>query len=774
MGKDGKNSFTFTTPEQLTSWKIKIFAFTKDVKEGTLTEEAITKKDLMVRVDLPRFFREKDIGTITTIVHNESEEILKGNLSIDVLDGERLVNEKLKLKMLSDLPLREDKATKKSQKKENKISFTIKPASLASFDWVIEIPAGISTYKVRAVVVADSIASKNRLTDAEERELPILPSRQRLIESTFTSLSKNESKKMTISLKEDKTRINESITLQIEPQLALSIINAIPFLVTYPYMCVEQMLNRYVPLAIINEIYKKYPEIQRATSKIPKRKTLTPSWEENDPKRLITLMETPWVWQSEGRPLDFPITDLLDPQAVEYQKEIAFEKLKSAQLSNGGFPWWPGGEADPYMTLYVLDGFAEVRRYGVNVPRDIISKALSYIIREIPHLLKVEERYLTLVSYSAYVITSFSPEDFPQAQESHKLAKDWITFLEKNIHTLTPFGKAYLAYTYLRVGNKKRANEILDMAMDGAREDPLTGVYWTPEKYSWLWYSDTVEKHAFFLRTLQELRPTDKRIPGMVQWLLFNRKGNVWKSTKASASAVYALLDFLNKQGALFSDENFKVKWGSDIYSAVVKADDWLEKPLRWQKTGFSITEDNNSTLIEKKGKGIAFSSLVWIYSTDQLPEASAPGIIELQREFYKRVSSCLSKECKKKQGQYYLKPLKPGDEVKVGDQIEIQLKINTRSQFEYMHLKDPKPAGFEAETLLSGWKYDRLNFYEEPRDSVTNFFISWLPHGEYIIRYRMKPTKAGEYRVGAATLQSMYAPEMTAHSNGFLIKVLK
>ncbi len=137
--------------------------------------------------------------------------------------------------------------------------------------------------------------------------------------------------------------------------------------------------------------------------------------------------------------------------------------------------------------------------------------------------------------------------------------------------------------------------------------------------------------------------------------------------------------------------------------------------------------------------------------------------MLELKRTFYRRV----------KEGQdYHLKPLVSGDTVHVGDQIEIQLKINTRSQFEYMHLKDPKTAGFEAETLLSGWKYDPLSFYEEPRDSLTNFFLSWLPHGEYILRYRLRPTKPGLYRVGAATLQSMYSPEMTAHSAGFIIKV--
>ena len=274
------------------------------------------------------------------------------------------------------------------------------------------------------------------------------------------------------------------------------------------------------------------------------------------------------------------------------------------------------------MTLYVLAGLSEARRYNVEVPSDMINRALSYVNREIPLRLKPEERDLALISYAAYVVTSFSKKEFSEATRGFEAARAWVVYLEKEIYALTPLAKAYLAFTYYRLGDIKRANEVLDMAMDGVREDPIAGVYWTPEKYSWVWYSDTVEKHAFLLKTLQELRPDDKKIPGMVQWLLFNRKGNVWKSTKASAAAVYALLDNLNKRGALDSDETYKVNWGKDNYSIVVKAEDWLDEPIRYQKKGFEITNNDMTPEITKEGPGIAFASLTWTYSTDQIPEA--------------------------------------------------------------------------------------------------------------------------------------------------------
>ncbi|MFH0732635.1 MAG: alpha-2-macroglobulin family protein [Candidatus Omnitrophota bacterium] len=737
--ENGSAQFSFTSPEQLTSWKIKLFAFTKDIKEGTLTEEAVTRKDLMVRADIPRFFREKDKGMVTAIVHNESEQPVEGELFIDIIENNEIINEKLKLG-------------------SNKRNFKIEPHSLGSFNWMIEIPEGVSTYKVKVVAVTD------KLSDAEERQLPILPSRQRLIESAFTTLSGSESKSLEISIKDDATRINESMVLQVEPQLALSILNTIPFLVEYPHECVEQILNKYVPLSIVNEVYKKYPAIQEAVSKIPERKTVTAPWEKDDPRRLITLMETPWVLESEGgQPAS--IIDLLDPKIVESQKAINFNKLKKAQLANGAFPWWPGGEPDSYMTLYVLSGLAEAMNYGVEVPKDIIQGALRYVNNEIPYILKPQERDLALISFAAYVVTSYPAGEFSEAKKGHEAAKSWLVFLENHIDEMTPLSKAYLSFTYLRLGDKKKAESLLDMAMDGAREDPVAGVYWAPEKYSWVWYSDTVEKHAFFLRALQKLRPEDKRIPGMIQWLLFNRKGTVWKSTKASVAAVYCLLDYLNQRGALSADETFTVKWGSKTYSEVIKADDWLNEPIRWQQTGFDITPEMNKALIEKEGPGLAFAGMTWTYSTDEIPQASTPGMLELDRKFYRRI----------KEGDFYhLKLINSGEEVSVGDQIEVQLKINTRSQFEYMHLKDLKAAGFEAEILLSGWNYDQLHFYEEPRDSLTNFFIGWLPHGEYILRYRLKPTKPGTYRIGSATLQSMYAPDMAAHSAGFIIKVIE
>jgi len=184
---------------------------------------------------------------------------------------------------------------------------------------------------------------------------------------------------------------------------------------------------------------------------------------------------------------------------------------------------------------------------------------------------------------------------------------------------------------------------------------------------------------------------------------------------------------------------------------------------LHRAREGGEIGKTDGRATIAKTGPGLAFASLTWVYTTDAPVKASGPGLTALSRRYFKRVKDGAS---------YKLLPLESGAAVAVGDEVEVHLTVTARSEFEYMHLKDPKLAGFEAEELTSGWKWDNLSRYEEPRESLTNFFMSWLPRGEYALRYRLRPTTPGRYRAGAAVLQSMYAPEIAAHSDSFELTV--
>jgi uncharacterized protein YfaS (alpha-2-macroglobulin family) len=64
------------------------------------------------------------------------------------------------------------------------------------------------------------------------------------------------------------------------------------------------------------------------------------------------------------------------------------------------------------------------------------------------------------------------------------------------------------------------------------------------------------------------------------------------------------------------------------------------------------------------------------------------------------------------------------------------------------------------------------MSWYEEIRDSGTNFFFERLPQGEYTFKYRIRAATAGDFKVAPATVQPMYAPEFAAYSTGAELQI--
>jgi len=749
LGADGRGTLQFKAPERLTSWRVQLLALGRAVEAGTGEDTFATKKPLMVRVEIPRFFREGDRSTIVAVVHNETAQALSATVELDVVGAD---DNKSALDMLGV--------------KERSKRVDVPAHGLAPVEFAIVAPDTIATYKIRAH------AQGGKLSDAEERLLPVLPSRERLVQSRVVALKGND--QQTIRFDEllhstDPSLRSEAMTVSIDPQLALAVLRSIPYLVEYPYECVEQTLNRYVPLAIVGEIYKKRPELARAIAVAPHRETQNEPWLSDDPRRMLALVETPWLVQSQGGSRDARLRDLLNPTLVSTMGERALDKLHRAQLGSGAFPWFPGGRDDFYMTLYVLEQLSMLQDFGIAPPSDVIQRALGYVARELPQHLKKDEPSVAFLAYGGYVITSFDPKRYPQAAALRPQVEKWMQWVLENRQILTPFGRAWCARTMARLGDRKTALELLDSALDGSKEDPVVGVYWTPERYSWMWYSDSVEKHAFFLRTLAELKPDDKRVPGMLQWLLFNRKGNQWHSTKASAAAVYSILDLMQKMGSLSKPETFHLRWALKEQFVTVRPDEDRRAPLQWTVKGRDVKPQHGEVKLDKQGPGIAFASATWIFSSTKLQDAHPSNLVSplvsIDRKYFVKVHEA--------DGDH-LKPLASGDKVRVGDEIEVRLNVKTKSQFEYVHVKEPRGAGFEETMLTSGWTWDRLPAYQEPRDSLFNFFVSWLPHGEYELRHSLRPTMPGRYRIGSATLQSMYSPDITAYSAGMELEVTK
>jgi uncharacterized protein YfaS (alpha-2-macroglobulin family) len=746
--KEGEVSLSFDVPDSVTDWNVWALAMTKDLKAGSAVRTAKSVKDLMVRPYMPRFFREADQADLKIVVNNASDKSMKVNVKAEIYDTQTEKN------LMSEFGLK-GKAWSKV--------VTVSVQGSASVSMPVKVPSKISEVSFKVT------AKSGDISDGELRNLPILPSRMHLLQSKFVTLRKGKPRK--IDFKDmrdqsDKSLIHKQLVLTLDAQLFYSVLTAVPYLVDYPYLCTEQTLNRFISTSILHQMFKKYPGVSKMAGKMAKKRgTQLEQWNKNDPNRMLFLEETPWLNQAEGgRKSEDSLLKVLDPKVAKSVIATSLERLKQTQVSDGGFPWFPGGRPSAYITLLVVHGFSKATEFGAKLPKELVVKAWQYIHREFKAR-TIEEQGLYFLVFTNYLASAFPDESWTggyfTAAERKKIADYTFARWKK----LSPYLKAYLSLTLHRMKRKKDAKLVFDSIMESSTTTEDEGTFWAAEDRSWLWYNDTIEGHAYTLRAMMELSPKDKRREGLVQWLFLNKKLGHWKSTRATAEVLYSLVHYLDKESQLGIKEQIKAEIGDMKKTFNFSPEEYTGKSRQWVVSGKELKPLQHSKItVEKTDKALGFASATWHFSTEKLPEKGVGDFLQVERKYYLR---------KVKGDQMSLVPLNKGDKVAVGDEVEIQIGIKSKHQFEYVHLRDPRPAGFEPGVVTSGWEWDLgLPRYKEIRDSATNFFIEWLPQGQYTLKYRVKAAMAGRFRVGPARIQSMYAPEFGAYSAGKVIDI--
>ena len=110
---------------------------------------------------------------------------------------------------------------------------------------------------------------------------------------------------------------------------------------------------------------------------------------------------------------------------------------------------------------------------------------------------------------------------------------------------------------------------------------------------------------------------------------------------------------------------------------------------------------------------------------------------------------------------------------LKIGDKLKVRIELRADRDMEYVHMKDMRASALEPTNVLSGYKWQGgLGYYESTKDASTNFFFNYLRKGTYVFEYAMFVTHAGNFSNGITSIQCMYAPEFSAHSEGIRIQV--
>uniref|UniRef100_UPI0030DA32ED alpha-2-macroglobulin family protein n=1 Tax=Maribacter arcticus TaxID=561365 RepID=UPI0030DA32ED len=188
--------------------------------------------------------------------------------------------------------------------------------------------------------------------------------------------------------------------------------------------------------------------------------------------------------------------------------------------------------------------------------------------------------------------------------------------------------------------------------------------------------------------------------------------------------------------------------------------------------TGYFKTSWNGSEIqpkmgevqITKKGIGIAWGALYWQYFEDLDKITSAETPLQLTKKLFLKKNTATGE---------VISEITKGSDLKVGDLVRVRIELKSDRDMEFIHMKDMRAAGFEPVNVISRYKWqDGLGYYESTKDASTNFFFDYLPKGVYVFEYDVRVNNAGNFSNGITTIQSMYAPEFSSHSEGVRVTV--
>ncbi|MBU2939348.1 alpha-2-macroglobulin [Lacinutrix sp. C3R15] len=769
---NGNISFSFTTPEALTKWNLQLLAHTKNLESTVTSLETVTQKELMVIPNAPRFLREGDEIVISSKIANLTEKQISGEAVLQLFDattGERIDK---KLFTEAEIPSPNYSGTYGTR------AFTVDAKGNTQVSWLLYIPEDITAVQYKI------IAKSEAFSDGEQNALPVLSNRMLVTETLPMWIKSNQTKTFIL----DKLKNNHSTTLK-NHNLALEMtsnpawyaVQALPYLMEYPYDCNEQTFSRYYANALASHITNSNPRIQEVFNQWKNTDALLSNLEKNEELKSLLIQETPWLRDAQSETEQKKrIALLFNLNKMNNELQAAKRKLEQNQMQNGAWSWFAGGRENRYITQHIITGFGHLSKLGVTLSaaeesqKQIIEKAIDYLDAEFVQEYKDIKKYnnnidltkdhLSYTQLHYLYMRSFFPE-IKKSKEVQDITNYYKTQIEKYWLSRSLYAKGMMALVSERLNANATAKAILKSLKENSITSEALGMYWKENTHSWYWYQAPIETQALLIEAFAEIENDTKTIDNLKIWLLKNKQTNRWKTTKATTEAVYALL--LQGSDWLSVTEMVNITIGNQELAAKKLENVKVEAGTGYFKTswkGAEIKPEMAEVKITKKGKGIAWGSLYWQYFEDLDKITTAETPLQLKKKLFLKKNTDLGEE---------LQEVSLDTKLQIGDVVRVRIELRSDRNMEFVHMKDMRAAGLEPINVLSKYKWqDGLGYYESTKDAATNFFFDYLPKGVFVFEYDLRVNNSGYMSNGITTIQSMYAPEFSSHSEGVKITV--
>jgi alpha-2-macroglobulin len=561
--------------------------------------------------------------------------------------------------------------------------------------------------------------------DALRLSFPVLPYGLRRESGFGGSIVGAGEETRTIDVPAASNEAARRLRVSLAPSMAGSLLGALDFLTSYPYGCTEQTLSSFLPHVLVT-------------------RTLT------DLKLLPT--------ERLG--------------ALDRQVSEGLQRLYDYQQPAGGWGWWRTDATHPFMTAYAIHGLLEAQRAGYRIEEWRVqngARALAVLHAEYPRMVP------DLKAYTAWVMgRALGDESTLEwwaegrgGTYDHGAALDELWNARER---MSAYGRALLLLALDAAGDSRGDALARSLADEAETRGDLS--WWPVDRDPLLFdiVDTSVEATAFAVQALVARDPGNALMERAVRWLLLNRRGGAWGSTKQTAMAIYGLLDYMRARGEYPSPFSVELHVNGAPAGARAFTAASLTAADPVQITVPARAGANEVRIVKRGGGALYWSATAEYYDIAGATSRTGSRQLAVTRRYARLVPVRIDDRI-----VYREEPFT--GTANPGDVLSVRLVVAGARDWRYLVLEDPLPAGVEAlqddtayplETPGARWWGSRVEY----RDQQTVFFQEDFGEGRYEYQYLVRVISSGRFRARPAQISPMYVPDVTASSEPLTLTV--
>jgi uncharacterized protein YfaS (alpha-2-macroglobulin family) len=758
--KDGIADVELAMPENLTTWKTRVWSMGSGARVGQGDADVVTYKNLIIRLQAPRFFVQKDQVVLSANVHNYLSEKKSVRVVLE-LEG-------------PTLGPTGDRHGEPAHAAGDAVSYTdqqtveIEPNSEKRVDWtVLALKPGTAVVRMKALT--------NEESDATQLSFPVYIHGMLKTDSFAGSMRPaDKSAAIAFNIPQERLVDQSRIEVRYSPSVASAMVDALPYLVDYPYGCTEQTLNRFLPTVITQKVLLS---MNLDLKDIEKKRTNLNSQEIGDD----TKRAADWKRNNPPNPGVVERNPVFDEAEVRAMTAAGLERLINMQCSDGGWGWFSGyGEQSwPHTTALVVHGLQIAKENDVALVPGVLERGIEWLktyqarqvqlIKNAPHQTNPWKEHADNVDALVYMVLA----------DAGIRDKEMDAFLYRDRIGLAVYAKALYGLALHKQGDKDRLNMVLQNISQFVVQDEenQTAYLRLPEdNFWWTWYGSDTEAMAYYLKLLSRTDPKGQTTARLAKYLINNRKhASYWNSTRDTALCVEAMADFIKASGEDRPDQTVSISLdGRKLKEVHIDATNLFTYDNRLVLAGGDVPAGGHKIEFAKSGVGPLYFNAYITNFTLEDPIKRAGLEIKVGRRFYKldpvdktiKAEGSNGQAVDQKVEKYERHELADNATLKSGDLVEVELEIDSKNDYEYILFEDMKAAGFEPMEVQSGYNGNDLNAYMELRDNRVCFFARTLARGKHSVAYRLRAEIPGHFSALPTRVSAMYAPELKANSD--------